>query len=486
MSGEVSSAFWVLEQSPAQVALVDQSGLPRTYATLGADADRVADLLPHEAGRTVGFILFETGAEAVATYLGALRSGGHVPLLLQPNISAPLLDSLIDAYAPDWILGGPGRLARVDYCQRQILGNCSLYVRAVAPAGPSPHPDCGLLLSTSGTTGSPKLVRLSYRALAHNARAIAEYLELTPSDRAITTLPLSYSFGMSILNSHLAVGGSLALTRNSPVTRDFWSIARASEITSLSGVPSTFEMLRRMGIEKQGLRRLRMLTQAGGRLRDELLHHFAGLAEEQGWRFIVMYGQTEAAPRISYLPPDRLVDKVGSIGIPIPGGALDIDRASGELVYRGPNVMMGYALSRDDLAKPDECAGILRTGDLARRDDEGFYYLEGRLKRFVKLSGNRVNLDELEAALTRMLGAQMACTGHDDRLVVIVPGNVSVNDGQVHAVLRDIFNIFAGIVHVVRVSELPTLSNGKLDYRSLENVIASPSTGSSNAAVHTS
>lgn len=163
-------------------------------------------------------------------------------------------------------------------------------------------------------------MRLSYSNIDANAESISRYLGLDHRDRAITTLPLAYSFGLSILNSHLQAGGSIVLTDESPVGRGFWDLARERGITSLSGVPATYEMLRRVRIERFGLDRLRMLTQAGGRLRDALIEEFLGVSECLGLEFFVMYGQTEAAPRISYVPANNLRNKVGSVGVAVPGG----------------------------------------------------------------------------------------------------------------------------------------------------------------------
>jgi acyl-CoA synthetase (AMP-forming)/AMP-acid ligase II len=460
-------SFWQIDRQPSKaVALVGPDGFSLSYADLKNAADEAVERFPNRE-RDVAFILFENHPSAVAVYLGALRRRSTVPLLLHTNINPTLLDALIETYAPAWIAGRRGTQLPGDYRPHSDFDGYILYARAAAPSGPSPHPDCAVLLSTSGSTGSPKLVRLSYSGLAHNASSIAQYLGLAPDDRAITTLPLAYSFGMSILNSHLAAGGSLRLTNDGLLTREFWKTASASSITSLSGVPSTYAMLRRAEIQKRGLCRLRALCQAGGRLSDEDTRHFLALARDHGWSFFVMYGQTEASPRISYVPPERLADKVGSIGVPIPGGSLEVDRTTGELVYRGPNVMMGYALTRDDLARPDECSGELRTGDLGRRDEDGFFYLTGRLKRFLKFSGNRINLDEVEVALAKVYGVMVACVGRDDELSVVLPSQGAPEDGEVRRLIRDLFNIYGGTVRIRRVASFPQLGNGKIDYAAL-------------------
>ncbi|MGY0505567.1 AMP-binding protein [Luteimonas sp. e5] len=462
------SAFWQLETHPAEHIALVEAERNWTYAQLAALADHWMAQLPDGPG--LGLLAMPNTASAIALYLACLRSGRQVPLLLQPGMDPALLADLVAHYQPDWIAlpehdHVPGQAVRQHAHQGMQLHHLS-----ASAEHPALHPELGLLLSTSGSTGSAKLVRLSREGLAANSRAIVEYLGLTHEDRAITTLPLAYSYGMSILNSHLQAGGSLVLTDAPLVSREFWTLARTHGITSLSGVPATFEMLRRVGLQQHGLDRLRMLTQAGGKLRDAMVEHFAKLGSQSGVSFFVMYGQTEASPRISYLPPDRLPGKIGSIGIAIPGGDLSLHPETGELVYRGPNVMLGYAGNRQDLALGDVLQGVLHTGDLARRDDDGFYYITGRAKRFIKLSGNRVNLDEVEALLSAEYATHVACSGRDDRLLVFLPTDAGIDESTVKQFLQLRLRIFSGLVRVHGIQALPTLSNGKIDYNALMQI----------------
>ena len=459
--------FWDLEQHGARIALIE-GARAWDYRELAHMADDLAGLLPK--GRGMGVLAMPANVQAVALYLGALRSRRHVPLLIQPEMHADLVSGLLRHYLPDWFAAQCEAPEGYQTVHRSA-GLC-LHVRNEAPEGafaPEPHPDLALLMSTSGSTGSAKLVRLSHAAINANARSIGDYLGLRPDDRAITTLPLAYSFGLSILNSHLACGGALVLNGDSLATRPFWDSASAHAVTSLSGVPATYDMLRRMGVPRlrAQLPSLRMLTQAGGRLRDEQLHYFADACVDQGVQFFVMYGQTEASPRISYVPPHRLLEKLGSIGVPIPGGRMHVDSTNGELVYEGPNAMMGYATVRGDLGKADEMHGVLRTGDLARVDGEGFFYITGRAKRFLKISGHRINLDEVEAMLSAMVGGQIACVGRDDDLVAFSSGDVVADPAQVRLLVQARYHLFGGHVRSLHVEALPLLPNGKWDYQAL-------------------
>ena len=179
-----------------------------------------------------------------------------------------------------------------------------------------------------------------------------------------------------------------------------------------------------------------------------------------------MYGQTEASPRISYVPFEKLGEKIGSIGVAVPNGSLHLDADTGELVYRGPNVMLGYAECLDDLAKGDELGGVLKTGDLARQDQDGFFYITGRLKRFLKLFGKRFNLEEIEQIVQHRFGFPVACFGRDDLLMVAVETNDS-DVAKVSAMLRETFGLPKDAFQVDAIEKLPRTERGKMDYHSL-------------------
>jgi acyl-CoA synthetase (AMP-forming)/AMP-acid ligase II len=463
-------AFWDLEQHPSKAVALLNGTQPVNYGELAVQSDAASARLPNR--RTFGFLSMPNRVDAVALYLGALRSRLHVPLLLHPDLDSGLLERLAEHYQPDWLALSSEQRPPPSYSplptnERDAKADLVLYLRDGEMSLAPPADQLALLLNTSGSTGSSKLVRHSAKGIAANAASIVEYLGLIARDRAITTMPLAYSFGMSILNSHLQAGASLVLNDHAVVSREFWDLARNSDITSLSGVPATFEMLRRLDLPRQRLPRLRTLTQAGGRLREVLVEHFDQLARQLDLSFFVMYGQTEAAPRISYVPPQRLAGKVGSIGIPVPGGALNVDNATGELLYRGPNVMLGYAEQRADLALGDCQGGILHTGDLARVDDEGFFYLTGRAKRFIKISGNRINLDEVEVMLARELRGLFACTGGDDDLVVFFTPASLTETAVVKQLIQKRYKLFHGHIRALALEDLPLMNSGKIDYAAL-------------------
>ena len=168
-----------------------------------------------------------------------------------------------------------------------------------------PHPDLRLLLSTSGSTGDPKLVRLSEDNMQANAASIVDYLRLGPTDRGMTTLPLHYSYGLSVLHSHLEAGAGLILTDTGVTDAAFDHLCRTARVTNLAFVPHQLNLLDARGADLSGLPDLRFVTQAGGRLGAQKVRAWAQTGQANGWDFIVMYGQTEAAPRMAWLPPDK-------------------------------------------------------------------------------------------------------------------------------------------------------------------------------------
>jgi acyl-coenzyme A synthetase/AMP-(fatty) acid ligase len=255
------------------------------------------------------------------------------------------------------------------------------------------------------------------------------------------------------------------MTTSSFMQREYWDFICRERPTSLAGVPYHYEVMLRMRMLEKDFPGLQTFTQAGGRLDPDRVEEMAKLCERHDWRFFVMYGQTEATARISYVPPGRLAEKIGSIGIAIPGGELRLDLQTGELIYSGPNVMLGYAESRADLARGDDLHGELRTGDLAKRDEDGYYYIVGRQKRFLKIYGRRFGLDEMESVIGRHVNCSVACFGTDDHVLIAVDGKAP--DQTITQVIKDVLKIHPNAFRIMRVVPLPRLANGKVDYQTL-------------------
>jgi acyl-CoA synthetase (AMP-forming)/AMP-acid ligase II len=410
-------------------------------------ADAVADTAAHLDGPR-RLVMLETSND-IATlvhYLAAMAAG-HVVLPVDARRDHT---SILRAYEPGLVIDGDGIHHRDG---RHRL-----------------HGDLALLLSTSGSTGSPKLVRLSHSNLVSNAEAIADYLGIDETDRAATTLPMSYCYGLSVIHSHLLRGAGLILTGRSVVDDEFWGLLRRHRGTSFAGVPYTFELLEQVGTHTLDLPHLRYITQAGGHMPPERVQLFAELGRYLGWDLFVMYGATEATARMAYLPPQLASTHPAAIGRPIRGGAFTIE-PTGELVYRGPNVMMGYAHRAADLAL-GKTVDALHTGDIARRDDDGLYEVIGRSSRFVKMYGLRIDLQHVEAALSDH-GFTAFCTDVDDVLAVAAVGH---DVTEVRRVAAAAAGVPAGAVNAVTVDELPILPSGKPDYQAVRDLAGASNT----------
>jgi acyl-CoA synthetase (AMP-forming)/AMP-acid ligase II len=434
------------------------------------------------------FLVADNRVEGIAAYL-AMVASGLAAALINPDLHPSFFADLVDRYTPEIIVyptkWKQAAAVPASYVQRRLGEQMSVGSRPVGDE-PDIHPDLALLLTTSGSTGSPKFVRLTAGNLAANAESIAEYLGLTSAERPITSLPLFYSYGLSVVNSHLVAGATIVCTRASVMAKEFWDAFRQCECTSLAGVPSMYQMLRRLRFERMNLPSLRTLTQAGGGLDVETKKYILETCRPHGRRFFVMYGQTEATARIAYVPPDRLTDKLGSIGRAIPGGNIAMvdgereitgEGEQGEIVYSGPNVMLGYATSRACLSRGDELQGVLHTGDLACRDEEGFLFLSGRLSRFIKVFGHRINLDEVEQIVHRQFEFPVVCVGQNDLLMVAcqADGLAGLVPSQVASFLKSTLNLHPRAITVRTVGRIPLTATSKIDYEQIRQAFESPS-----------
>jgi long-chain acyl-CoA synthetase len=469
--------FWQnLKNFSNQIACVDtRTGKSIMYSKLESDADLIADKIKL-SNKGLVFLFTSNTYNCIAAYIGILRSGNAV-LLIDDKLNIEIRNNLIDIYNPEFILTSTD--AQPENYHLDSKYDSLLFYKRNNFTVSTIFPELGVLLSTSGTTGSPKLVRLAYKNIQSNAESIAKYLQIDSEERPITTLPLNYSYGLSVVNSHLLKGATIILTDKTVFFRDFWDLFNNQNCTSFSGVPYTYTMLKRINFDDIKIPTLKTMTQAGGKLSEEFIRHFNSYALKKNINFYVMYGQTEATARISYVPAEILSEKIGSIGIPIPDGDIKIindgieikaANITGEIVYKGDNVMLGYAETRDDLSKDDELNGILYTGDLGYMDADGFFYVTGRMKRFIKIFGLRVNLDEIQKMIENHFGISAACTGKDDLLRVLVRSDDLVFEVNVKNEILKVYKLNFKTVVVKTTNEIPTNSSGKYDYKRINEM----------------
>lgn len=413
-----------------QIAIITDDGRRLTYAEL---AELVQERAKSLQRGVLQFCMCRNTVDSIVKYLACLEAGAPV-VLLDATKDAETIENLRQIYRP---------------------GETKC------------HANLAVCLTTSGSTGSPKLVRLTLKNILANAESIAEYLHIDSNERPITMLPMYYSYGLSIINSHLLKGATILLTDKTYAQREFWNFLREYEATSMSGVPYTWEMLRRLRFMRMDLPSVKTMTQAGGKLNADIALEYIRWAKSVGKQFIVMYGQTEATARMSYLPWENAEEKSASIGIAIPRGTFSLAE-DGELIYQGANVSMGYAECAEELMKGDENHGVLHTGDMARVDEDGFYYIVGRKKRFVKVWGNRCNLDQIEQ-LVKPITTSCACAGVDDHITVFV-----TQEG-LEKEIKDLLSAKTGlnpIAFAVKViAAIPVKESGKIDYQLLQTWI---------------
>jgi acyl-coenzyme A synthetase/AMP-(fatty) acid ligase len=436
--------------------------LALTHADLRREVADWRHRLSHNDPQLV-FLFCRNAPETVCALLGAVAAG-HAVALLDSMAPADVSRRLVDHYQPDILIGAPGSSGAGEVLVLRQSGLQPLWSRSGAI----------VLLSTSGTTGSPKFVRLSAASLAANARQISAALGIGPDDVALAHLPIHYSYGLSVVTSHLLSGAAVHLWSESITVPEFWAAADRVGGSHMPGVPFHYNFLARANIPALAPQSLRNFTQAGGPLDLRLQMKLHAMIDSLGGRFYVMYGQTEAGPRITTLPHERLPEKLGSVGPALSGGRITVlggdgaplsSGASGAVIYEGPNVMLGYAENRADLGRGDDMKGRLETGDIGYLDAEGFLFLTGREKRISKLYGLRINLADVEA---RFGATDVAALEGRDKIILFTP-----DPDRVRAELSAIaaaYKLPTASFSVRGLSELPRLASGKTDYQALKEL----------------
>lgn len=462
----------MLFESSSAVAILDpERGESLTYNDLSQRVDEFVRQLSLPSKGLI-FLLSDNSVNSIVAYLAGLESDNAITLL-DSQLAQDRLHGFVSSYRPELIIDASGKFLPSGY-EREVHGSGLSVLRAQHNSAPITS-ETKLLLPTSGSTGGGKMVRLSIYNVRSNALSIAQALAIKNTDRAVLSLPIHYSYGLSVLNSHLVSSASVVVTRHMLTSKDFWNHVRDSHTTSFAGVPYSYEILKRLNIDSLDVPNLQTMTQAGGKLASNLIEYFHGVMSRRGGRFFTMYGQTEATARISILPSNCLPAKLGSVGQAIAGGTIEIikqsaddggsETASGEIIYRGPNVMLGYATNRDDLNLGDENRGVLHTGDIGYLDSDGMLFITGRTQRIGKIFGIRLNLDEIEALLATEGTLAVVCD--DRRLLIYCEGETHKRIHARKLELAQSLGIHHSAICALPIDSLPRKSNGKLDYMKL-------------------
>lgn len=443
-----------------RIAAIDDSTHSVTYGDICDFSQEFAKHLPE---RSLIFLLSENCIGSLLGYTAAL-SNRIVPLIISANTEDGLYNHLYELYQPEYLW-----IPESKADGKEIIFSAWEYCLVKTGNPPTPmYEDLSLLLPTSGSTGSPKLVRHSYRNIEANADNVRRLFKLDGTEKAMAILPMHYTMGLSVIASHLLAGATLLLSHRSLLDKGFWSMLK--EATNFTGVPYSYEILTKMRFTRMDLPNLKVITQGGGKLTEAMWNILAQYAQEKGKQFIATYGQSECTARMAYLPAELATTKVCSIGIAEPGGQLSIvddngnetfdGEAQGEMVYRGENVTLGYATCREDLLKGDENHGVMPTGDLARRDSDGCYYIIGRLKRFLKIFGLRIGLDEVERMIKAEYKTDCYCKGNDEILIVLVTDPKLVD--VLPAFIEEKTHLFHQKIEVQVVNEILRNEAGKV------------------------
>ena len=467
--------MWNLRKYSNNVAAISEDNSEISYKDLSDYSDILGNKVD---SKSLVFCLCNNSVGSLIGYVSFLLNK-NVQVLLDSRQNNDYLKELINHYEPEFLWLPDNLFPTLNMGKTVYKAHGFVLLRINLCTKYELNNNLAILLPTSGTTGSSKMVMLSFVNLENNTKSIIKYLGISHDDKTITSLPMYYSYGLSVINTHLMAGGLIVFTEFSILQKQFWDKVNNYELTSLSGVPYTFELLDKLKFFEMDLPKLKTLCQAGGRLTNDLQKKIAKKSFELGKYFFVMYGATEASPRIAYLHYSMALDKIGSIGKVIPGGKIylideDGKRISssgivGEIVYYGLNVAMGYAENGMDLIKPDEWEGVLSTGDYAKMDIDGYLYIVGRKNRFIKLFGIRINLDEIEQRLNEKFNNEMACIGSDNKIDIFL-SNELISD-EISIFLRQVWNFQPKYFQIHCIDAIPKSSVGKIDYSALKSIV---------------
>jgi len=467
--------FEKLERYSSRIAVINRNNEALTFIDLIKMSKQIG---LNVKKRSLIFLLGENSIESLAGYIGFINSGSVI-MLINSEINDDDLFTLYNKYLPDFLwcskkislnLTGKNFSTIFDIGEFQLLKNKKKIPFLM-------DENLMLLLNTSGSLGEPKCVKLTYENVKKNSLAIIDYLKIDSEDRTITTMSMNYSYGLSIINTHLITGASIILNKKTLIDNDFWKIFYKNKVNNFNGVPYTYEIIKRIGYSKLFLNKIKYITQAGGKMNENIISEISESSIKSGSKFYVMYGQTEASPRMSYINVNDYPEKRGSIGKPIKGGKFSLqddegneikkNEKTGELVYYGKNVFTGYSFDFHDLNKKNEIRNKLQTGDLAKRDTEGYYYIVGRKKRFIKLYGDRINLDYLEIKL-KSKNFKTACIGNDNQLIIFceLKKNEKLNKNEISKII----NVPQSRFKLIELESLPLNENKKISYVKLNKM----------------
>ena len=426
--------------------------------------------------RSLILIVSENSLGSLLAYIFCIINN-HVGIILDSKTSKQNIIKIFKSYQPNYVfLSKKTKSIFKKICSEKYIFFDQSLMKNKINKKKKLNKNLSLLLSTSGSMGSIKFVKLSRNNIKHNTDSIISYLKINKKDSAITNLPISYSYMLSVINTHFEVGASIVISKYSLVEKKFWETLKNSKVTSFNGVPYTYEILTKIGIKNIKIETLRYLTHAGGKLEKDKLKEIIKFCKKNNLKFFSMYGQTEASPRISYLKPEFSQKKIGSIGKGIPGSKIYIiDNTSkkiikpfveGEIICEGKNVFMGYSNNYKDLKKANEENYKLKTGDLGFVDKDGFLYITSRISKIAKIFGNRVDLGALESLMSQK-GYKVVCLSDNKKVFIFI--EKKYNKTNLINTISKITNLNINSFELTKLKNLPRTANNKISYHELKN-----------------
>ncbi len=457
------------KKDASTLAIIDDSDGRMTYGELVSLVTEVKQILPQ---RELIFCLCENKIGSLAGFL-SLYDNSDVCLLLSAQIDKELLSTLYSTYTPSYFLMPSRMVAESGF--EEVFSIFDFSLCKTGNIAPKMHSQLSMLMTTSGTTGSPKLVRHKYGNIESNAKNVAEVFNWNSQDKGIIDLPMQYTMGLNVITSHLFAGASVMLVAASLTSPNYWKFIKEHKATNFTGVPYSYEILNKLRFQRMELPYLTTMAEGGGKMSDSLFKTFAEYASQNAKRFFATFGTTETSARLAYLPPEDALEHIGSIGKAIPegkltlidddGSSIDFPEFEGELRYEGPNVTMGYGTSVNDLTKGDEFLGVYYTGDIAKMDKDGYFYIVGRKKRFLKLYGLRISLDQSEKIIKDYLGIDCACSGDDNEMRIYITDASYID--RVKTLIAEKTGLISKSFQIKVIETIPRFESGKINYKQL-------------------
>ena len=444
-----------------KLALIGPNNLKYTYGDILVKSKEINSYLEKNS---LILIVCKNTVESIVGYISFLDNN-HITIIMDHSFKEEYVNKIINLYKPHYIYSDKFFFKQNSFNEKIFSYiNFNLYKTSFKKKLKSNNKNY-ILLSTSGTTQNPKFVRLSKSNIRNNTKDIRKYLKINENHTAITTMPMGYSYGLSIINTHLYAKAKILVNELTIFEKNFWKKIKKYKITSLNGVPQFYEYLMRLKIDNFSINEIKYFTQAGGKLSQNIISYFSSICKKNKSKFFIMYGQTEASPRMSYLDPRKIDIKKESIGKPIRGTVFKIfDKrnkiikkafSEGELIFEGKNVSLGYANNFNDLNKGDVNKGKLFTGDIVYKDKDNYYFIIGRKNRFSKIFGIRVNLDDIEKKLKEK-NYIVKCLTNSQFLEIRVQ-NKDYNFDEIKNIIKDYTGINKNFISIEKVQNLNSL-----------------------------